>query len=379
MVKKYFCLFLLCCIIVFPACNNKKEKSTEIIIGCITPLSGEGAPYGRATKNGLDLAADEINKQGGIKGKKLRIVYEDDQLKASTAIQAIQKLININKVPVIIGALTSSATLAIAPIAEKNRVVLFSASATADSIKDAGDYVFRNVPPNKIQGKTAADFAVTFLKAHSAGILQLNTDYGVSLGEAFKTHFISIGGKILIQESYNPGSKDFRAQLDKIKNLHPDVVFFPGNYQESGLILKQAKELGLSVPFIGGDGSYAEELINIAGNAAEGSYYTLMSMGYGTVDNKIAKFDTKFKSKYGVNPDGYAAYSYDALLMIAEAIKLGGYSSNGIKKALYGMKGFRGVTGITEFDAFGEVDKPYGVYEIKNGRFQIVVWKKGGN
>jgi len=351
------------------------KPSGNIQIGCITPLTGDGATYGAATKRGVDLAVEKVNAAGGINGKHIEVIYEDDQMKPATGTSAIEKLTAVNKVPVIIGAFGSSITLAIAPIAEKKRVVLFTASSTADAIRDAGDYVFRNVPPNGAQGKTAAEFALAHLKAKTACVLHMNNDYGVSLTASFKKQFEAGGGKLLSVESYNPGTTDFRAQLTKIGDEHPDLIFYPGHYQESGLILKQAKELGITAIFLGGDGSYSPELVTIAGGAAEGSYYTLMSMGYGVADQEIQAFVAAFKAKYGEEPDVYAAYAYDALMVIAEAIRKGGYTSDGIKTALYAMKDFKGVTGITQFDSNGEVDKPYGIYEVTAGKFVIQPWK----
>lgn len=352
------------------------QQSASIQIGCITPLTGDGATYGAATKRGLDLAAEKINASGGINGRQVTIVYEDDQMKPAVGTSAIQKLISVDKVPVIIGAFGSSITLAIAPIAERNHVVLFSASSTADAIKDAGDYIFRNVPPNHAQGKTAAELCLAHLKAKSACVFHMNNDYGVSLTAAFQETFEKGGGKILSVESYNPGATDFRAQLTKIRELQPDVIFYPGHYQESGLVLKQARELGVKAVFVGGDGSYSPELMQIAGSAAEGSYYTLMAMGYGVADQEIKDFVSAFKVKYSGEPDVYSAYAYDAFLTIAEAIRNGGTKSDGVKNALYGLNGFKGVTGITQFDANGEVDKPYGIYEVKNGKFEVLPWKK---
>ncbi len=346
-------------------------KEKEIKIGVITPLTGEGATYGEDTKRGVDLAVEEINKKGGIDGKMITVIYEDDQIDPETGTKAIQKLISINKVPVIIGAFGSSVSLAIAPIAEKNRVVLFSASSTADALKDAGDYFFRNVPPNSAQGKSAAEFAIDKLKVKTAAILYMNNDYGVSLTKAFENFFLQRGGTIVITENYNPGDRDFRTQLSKIKDKQPDIVFYPGHYQESGIILKQARELGIKSVFIGGDGSYSPELIKIAGGAAEGSYYTLMAMGYGIADEEIKRFTNSFNTKYSLEPDVYSAYAYDALKIIAEAIQRGGYSSEGIKNALYQIKDFIGVTGITSFDTFGEVNKPFYIYEVKNGNFEL--------
>jgi branched-chain amino acid transport system substrate-binding protein len=347
----------------------RRDRSSVLRVGCITPLTGGDAAYGTATKRGLELALEKINSTGGINGKRLEIIYEDDQMNATKATSAIQKLTAVDKVPVILGAFGSSVTLAIAPIAEKDKVVLFSASSTADAIKDAGDYIFRNVPPNKGQGKTAAEFSLNQLKVKTAAILQMNNDYGVSLSDSFKATFEAGGGKILSVESYNPGSSDFRAQLTKIRGQHPDIIFFPGHYEPSGLILKQAKELGLTCTFVGGDGSYAPNLIQIAGGAAEGSYYTLMAMGNADTDKDVQSFVSSFKAKYGEEPDVYSAYAYDALMTVAEAIRKGGYSADGIKDVLYGMSDFKGVAGMTRFDTNGEVDKPYGIYQVKGGKF----------
>jgi branched-chain amino acid transport system substrate-binding protein len=247
-----------------------------------------------------------------------------------------------------------------------------SASSTADAIKDAGDYIFRNVPTNSAQGKSAAEFAANKLKAKKAAILYMNNDYGLSLKKSFERYSVELGGQIPVIESYNPGDKDFKTQLGKIKSSNPDIVFYPGHYQESGLILKQARELGIKAVFIGGDGSYSPDLIKIAGNAAEGSYYTIMAMGFGVADAEIEKFKGEFQKKYNQEPDVYSAYAYDALRMIANAIQKGGYTSAGIKTALYGMKDFKGVTGITSFDKNGEVDKPFYIYVVKNGKFEIV-------
>lgn len=355
----------------------QKPSSVAVRIGSITPLTGEGATYGAATKRGLDLAAEKINANGGIDGIPIAIIYEDDQMNPRTATNAIQKLTTVDRVPAIIGAFGSSVTLAISPIAEEKKTVLFTASSTADAIRDAGDYVFRNVPPNGAQGKTAADFILLHLRFQNACVLHMNNDYGVSLTSSFRDRFTSLGGDILCTETYNPGTSDFRAQLTKILAKKPQVVFYPGHYQESGLILKQARELGLESTFVGGDGSYSPELLKISGNASEGSYYTLMSMESAGENEQVQEFVTTFKQKYSEEPDVYAAYAYDALLVLAEAIRKGGYSSEGIKSQLYGMSDFKGVTGVTRFDSNGEVDKPYGVYQVKNAIFVPVSWGKG--
>lgn len=351
--------------------TQAKKEPEEIKIGVITPLTGRAASYGRQTKMGVDLAVKELNAAGGVNGKTIVIQYEDDQADPRAATDAIQKLITVDRVSVILGGFTSRSTLAIAPIAENNRVVLISASSTADAIKDAGDYIFRNVPTNASQGKTMADFATREFKAKSAAILFDNGDYGITLKDAVRTHFLENGGSITSIEAYNSGDSDFRTQLSKIWEQKPDVIFFPGNYQESGLILKQGKELGMQSIFIGGDGSIAPELIEIAGGVAEDSYYANMAIGYGVTDEEISKFMAAFKAEYNEEPSVYSSYAYDAMNLVADAIKRGGYTSEGIKKAFYETRDFKGVTGITSFDGYGEVDKPFYIYVVRSGKFEL--------
>lgn len=346
-----------------------KEESYKI--GVLTPLTGPWATYGASTKKGVDFAIEEINSMGGINGVKITVIYEDTKGEPKEALNGFNKLVNIDKVSVIIGAFRSAETMAVAPQAEKKKVILFSASSTADEIKYAGDFIFRNVPSNSGQGKSAANFVINYLGKKSSVILYQNDDYGQSLADAFEKEFKLLGGEIIYKEAFEGGRSDFRSTLIKIKSKRHEVIYFPGNYPECARILKQAKELNLNSIFIGGDGAYSPDLITIAGEAAEGTYYTLMSLGYGISDRQIDQFKNSFLQKYREEPDVYAAYAYDAAKIIAEAIKSGGISSEKIKNELYKMH-FIGVTGITKFDAYGEVNKPYYIYEVKNKKFKLV-------
>lgn len=363
------------CIIIFIGLVSYKKPQTGgniLKIGCISILSGEVATYGKETKQGLDLAIEEANRSSILGSRKIEVIYEDDQIDAKIGTQAINKLITIDKVPIIIGAFSSRVTLAIAPIAERNKTVLISASATADSIKDAGDYIFRIVPPNKAQGATAVKFSLNKLNAKTAAVYYVNDEYGVSLAAEFKTAYESMGGKVVFYEGFGPGQKDFRSTIQKLKSIKPEMVYFPGQAGETGLILKQAKELALDVPFVGGDGSYSPDLITIAGNAAEGTYYTLMAMGFGISDDLIEQFKKNFFSKYFEEPTVYAAYAYEAGKIVAEVLAKAEYDSESIKKELYALKDFKGVTGLTSFDTNGEVDKTFYVYVVENGKFVLV-------
>jgi branched-chain amino acid transport system substrate-binding protein len=354
-------------------CSRQQSPTPEALrIGCISILSGEVATYGKETKQGIDLAIEETNQSGMLGNRKIEVIYEDDQIDAKIGTQAINKLINVDHVPLIIGPFSSRVMLAIAPIAERNKVVLVSASATADAIKDAGDYIFRTVPPNRTQGTSAARFSLDRLKKNSAAVFYVNDEYGVSLAAEFKKAFEAGGGKVLFYEAFAPGQTDFRSTIEKIKQAKPGFVYFPGQAGETGLILKQARELGLTVPFVGGDGSYSPDLIKIAGNAAEGSYYTLMALGYGVSDELIQDFEKRFRAKYGEAPTVYASYAYETAKIVAKVLSESAYNADDIKKHLYQVKGYRGITGITSFDSFGEVDKDFYLYQVVQGKFQLV-------
>lgn len=347
------------------------SKSNTIKIGIIGPFSGEGATYGMSMKRGIDLAIKETNESGGVLGKTLVGIYEDDKLTPKDGINAITKLINYDKVQAIIGSAASRVTLAIAPFAEKSKVVLISPISTADTIKYSGDYIFRNVPPNNQQGITAACFVYNDLNLKNSYVLFKNDDYGLSLAESFIDEFRKIDGEVIGSESYMIGTSNFRNQLNKIRRLNPDIVFFPGNYEESGIILKQARELNIQSVFVGGDGSYSPELIRIAGKAAEGTYYTIMSLPQDTSSNYL-KFLDKYQKEYNEKPDVYSVYSYDAANVIFESIKKGNnYLGKSIKDTLYEIE-YYGITGKITFDKYGEVLKNYSIYTVRNGSFVCI-------
>lgn len=359
-----------------------KQKGQDVIkIGVVGPFTGEGATYGDAMKRGIGLAIEEINLAGGVEGKKIEAIYEDDKLSAKDGVNAFNKLAQFDKVPVVIGSASSSVSLAIAPVAEKNKVILFSPISTADALKDAGDYFFRNIPPNNIQATTAAYFVKNHLKTDSVAIFYENNDYGVNMSKVFTQTFQGLNGKVLANLPYESGQSDFKNSLFKIKEKKPSVVYIPGTYQENALIIRQAKEIGINATFIGGDGAYSPQLLKIAGKAAEGFYLTQMSLPPKGNSPELTKFYERYETKYKQNPDVYSAYSYDAMKMIAKAFmncyktkETKECSEEYLKNILYDET-YEGVTGTTKFDKYGEpVDKFYSVYLVKNGNFVPVDW-----
>ena len=379
-------LLLIVCIVITALLgyyffyNQKGESSSKkvvIKVGVLTPLSGENATYGEATNRGLEIALAEISKKEEYKNFQIELVKEDTKLEAAKAVSGIQKLISVNKVPVIIGPFGSSEVLAVAQSANTGRTPIISASATADAIASAGDYVFRIVPANKEQGTSMADFVVNQLyHKDSIAVIALNNDYGISLSTSFKNRINELGGKIFFEDKFDEKAKDFRTLITKVKSVNPSFIYLPDHYNEAGLFLKQARELDLNCPIGGGDGSYSPDLISIAGIGAEGFYLTLM--GIDNTNSNTKAFEDAYKAKYNKDVDVYSAYAYDVLYLVAEVlrqipenelVKLDGVL---FTKYLNTIK-FQGITGLTSFDSKGEVTKAFKLYSVKDSEFIVVI------
>jgi len=351
-----------------------KRSDDVITVGCMAPFTGEGATYGRSVRRGVELAVDEINTNKRL-NKPLKVIYEDDRMEPKEGLNAFHKLVDVDRVPVILGPFGSSIVLSVAPLANESKTVIISASATADQIADAGDYVYRIVPPNSKQGYDLAQFALRKLGAKRAAILYQTNDYGITLRDAFVKTFQSAGGTILRTEGYPLGATDYRAALTQMKPLKPDVIFFPLHQKEAALMLRQAKELGVTATFISADGAYTNDLISAAGGAADGAYFSTMALAYGVADDQIKAFQEAFKKRFGEDPDVYSAYYYEVTKLIAQTMRDTGTSSIAIKHGLDAMTGssaYHGITGETAFDSKGEVRKNFYIYQVRNGTFVLI-------
>lgn len=351
---------ILLVLVGFTSCNQNilQEKKK---IGIIAPLTGDGATYGASMKRGFNLAFDGDTTY--------TLIYEDSKFDSKLAVTELEKLIGFDKVKIIYGEAASGVSLAMVPISNKNKVIQFSSISSSDDLQKASDYFFRNVPRNSIQGKTAAEFVFNTLKVSEAAIIKDNDDYGLNLSKSFEDIFKVIGGKIVSNETYNSGDKNFRSQLEKTKLSGARAVFIPGNYTESAIILKQAEELGIRAIFIGGDGSYSPKLIEGAGTGAEGFYCTIM--GVETANSFYNDFKARFVAKYTQQPDVYDAYAYEAGIILRTAIDKAGYDAEKIKKYLY-SNSFPSLTGDLMFDIDGEVLRDYNLVRIENGAFVSV-------
>lgn len=354
---------LMACLLALTHCTSKNEET--IRIGEVGSMTGTEATFGTSTHHGIMLALEQINAQGGVHGKKIEVIALDNQGKPEEAATAITKLITQNQVKAVIGEVASSRTLAMAPIAQSYKVPLLSPASTNPKVTETGDYVFRVCFIDPFQGHVMAKFAKETLKAKKVAILKdMKSDYSIGLAQFFMETFKKLGGEILIEQSYSGGDIDFKSQLTAIRGKTPDAIFVPGYYTEVGLIARQARELGIQVPLLGGDGWDSPKLTEIGGKALHGNYF---SNHYSSEDQSpaVKEFINRYRQAYNSTPDAMAALGYDAIRIMAEAMKKSPHlKASEIRDALAGTKDFAGVTGKITMDEKRNVTKSAVVLKI---------------
>jgi branched-chain amino acid transport system substrate-binding protein len=319
----------------------------EIVIGEYGSLTGGQATFGQSTHNGIMLAVDEINGNGGVSGRKIRVITEDDQSKSEEAANAVTKLISQNNVIAVLGEVASSASLAAGPICQSNKVPMITPSSTNEKVTQIGDYIFRMCFIDPYQGEAMANFVSTQLGMKKAAILiDVKSDYSTGLASNFERVFLASGGQIVGKQSYAQGDSDFRSQLTALKAANPDVIFVPGYYNEIGQIAIQARDLGMKQPLAGGDGWESPKLFEIGGKALDGSFYS----NHYHVDDPtpaVRDFVQKYQERYGAKPDSLAALAYDSTRVLAEAIKRAGTTDGPkLRDEIAKTQNFPGVTGM---------------------------------
>jgi branched-chain amino acid transport system substrate-binding protein len=354
------------------ACSLKPAKLTDkepIKIGYIGALTGKSAYIGTYIKNGLDLAVEEIN-QKGINGREIKIIYEDSKSETNEAVKAVNKLIEIDQVPIIVGFDSSSSVLAAAPIAEQQKVILFAPVASAVEITNAGDYVFRNRESSFLHGEKMAELAFNKLNFKSVAILAVNSENGLGYQAGFVKKFEELGGTISKIDNYVKGEKDFRTSLTKINGTNPQAIYLAGYAAEMAEIIKQAKELDINAQLLASAGIETKDLFTIIKPPlGDGLIYSYPA--FNPNDSAIADYQKKFEAKYGNKSEAFAANSYDAMKIITQALKVCGTKTSCIKDEIYKIKDYPGVGGLTTFNENGDVVKPIIFKTIKNGEFII--------
>jgi branched-chain amino acid transport system substrate-binding protein len=348
------------------------SNAQTIKIGEVDPLTGGVSQFGIGCHQGFVLAFEQVDAEGGILGQKVELVTEDDQSKPGQSATAVRKLITQDKVIAILGDATSSATLEAAPIAQSDKIPMLTPTATNPRITQVGDFIFRVCFLDEFQGRVLARFAREKLKAQKIFTLtDVKQDYSVDLLKFFKEEFTKLGGTIVGEQSYSTGDTDFRAQLTPIRAVKPDAVYVPGYYQEVALIVRQGRQIGLTMPFIGCDGWANQALLAIGGKAIDGCFFT----NHFSPDDQspvVKSFVAKYQERYGVLPDTFSALGYDAARLLSAAIQRAGSSdSQAVRDALAKTARFQGVTGQISLDANRNASKPGLIVTVKEGKFEI--------
>ena len=356
--------------------GSKGADGDTIKVGGLLEMTGGSASFGISGKNGIDLALKKINEKGVLGGKKLSLVVADTKSEASEATNGMQKLISQDKVVAVIGPNQSSAVIASGAINNGAKVVDITPMGTNPDVtvdpktKQVKPYSFRTCFIDPFQGTVMASFASNELKVKKAAIYIDNTsDYAKGLAQFFKENFVKNGGQVVIEEAYLQKDTDFKSTLTKIKAAQPDFIYIPGYYQEVGLIVKQAREMGITVPMAGGDGWDSAKLPEIAGKAAlENTFFSSLYSPDDTSDlNK--EFVAEYKKAYNTNPDVFAALAYDSTLLVAKAIEDAGSADPAkIAEAMAKIKGFKGVSGEVTFNEEHNPIKSAVIIEHKDGK-----------
>ena len=372
--------------------GGAKGGNNELVIGEYGSLTGADATFGTSTKLGVEVAMAELtaNKQGKIGGLPVRVVAEDDQGKAEEAANAVQKLINQDRVISVIGEVASSRSLAAAPVCQSNGVPMISPSSTNPKVTQVGDYIFRMCFLDDFQGRSVAQFATKNLGLKRIAILKdVKSDYSVGLTEFFTNALKEMGGSIIAEQAYTAGDQDFSAQLTAIKAKNPQAIYIPGYYTEVGLIARKARELGITVPLLGSDGWESEKLIEIGGDALNGSYYT-NHWALDEPEPRLQAFLKTFRDQNkGSDPDAIAGLAYDAANVLFGCLDQlstqdpAAFAALGSAKAgtperkaataklrdlIANTKNYAGVTGTITLDVNRNASKPLVVLEIKGGK-----------
>jgi len=348
---------------------TKTQKGTEKIkIGVILPLTGDGASLGEDCKNGIELAVDIFNLKGYIDGKKIVVSYEDSEGKPDLAVNALHKFIT-QGIRIVIGDLFSSPTLAMAPIADKNEILLFSPGASSPKLSGISKYFFRNYPSDNYEGKLIAEYIYQQGIKRTA-ILYPNNDYGVGLKDVFKGKYEYLGGRIVFNEGYDENSTDFRTSLAKIQTEKPEALYLPGYYSSIARITRQIKELGIKIRLFSNIGVEDPKIFELAGNAAYDLVYTAPAIDFKSNAPAIKDFVEKFKQRFGREPGFPSAHGYDSINFLMQSmLKSQRSEPDSIAKVLLDME-FDGVTGSRiKFQASGDVIKPFYIKKIGTGEF----------
>jgi len=357
-------------LLVFLVGTAALHAADPIKLGEYASLTGKEAGFGQTSHQGVVLALEEINVAGGVLGRKLELVYEDNQTKPGESATVVKKLISRDKVVALIGEVSSGRSLEAAPIAQAAKIPMGAPASTNPKVTQTGNYIFRVCYIDSYQGTVMARFAKEDLKARRVAILSsVSNAYSLGLAKFFKDTFIPEGGEVVTEKNFSEGDKDFRAQLTAVKAAGVDAVFVPGYYTESALIVRQARDLGLTLPFFGGDGWEDEQLLKIGGEALNGCYYSTHFSAENT-DPIVAAFTAKYKARWNNEaPGAFSALGYDAVYVIVDAIRRAGTTDGpALRDALAATKDFPGISGVTTINKDRNASKAATIIVVRDGK-----------
>jgi branched-chain amino acid transport system substrate-binding protein len=369
--------------LAFAGCSGGKP---DIRIGFVGPLTGDAANYGKLMTQAVRIAVEERNEKGGINGVPVVFVPEDDEGKPEKAVPAIEKLAGVDHVYGIIGAVFSSCALAIAPKAQAEKIVMITPSSTHKALTSKGNFIFRNVLSDELQAQVFGLYTAQVLKVKTVAVLYLKNDYSQGLAEDFKTAYETAGGKVTSMESALQGDKDFKTQLTRIKAQKPEALYMPCYVAEMAQILSQAKDLGLTVKFLSGDGYSNPDIFSLAGDLADGVIFANSAEESGPNPIRQAFVD-KYAKKWGEKPDSFSLNSYDNANLIMDALeKAQKASTNGqidrdlVRANVAAVSNYPGVSGsITFLPGKGDAIKNVGIFRAeKKGYTQIAAYRLDG-
>ncbi len=370
--------FLLLGTVLLLAVAGCKKTSTsndqEILIGQYGSMTGSEATFGISTDKGIKMAIDAKNAAGGIKGKKIKLITYDNQGKSEEAASVIKKLITQDNVVAVIGEVASTRSLFAGRVAQQMKVPMITPSSTNPKVTQVGDYVFRVCFIDTFQGTAMARFAREHLKLSRVAILKdMKSDYSLGLAEYFEKTFKELGGEIVAIENYQSDDTDFKGQLTQIRSKNPDGIFIPGYYTGVGLIARQARQLGIKVPLLGGDGWESPKLVEIGKDAVQGSYFSTHFTAESS-DPFVQDFVKRYKALYnGEIPDGLSAAGYDAALVLMDALeKAPELTPKAIRDELAKTKDFKGVTGVITINEKRDAVKPAVVVRVDGDGVRFV-------
>jgi len=342
-------------------------SSKTVNLGATFPLTGDVASYGQKAKRGIEMAVEDQNAKGGLLGKQIAVDFQDDRNDKKEAVTIMTKFATIAKVPVIFGSAGSGVSLAIAPLANRYKVILISPISSSSQLSTkGGDFFFRTVPADDLQAEVLSRW-VFDSGAKRVAVVYTNNSWGKPLAEGFQKKFEALGGQVINAEGVQENTADFRTIIAKLKGMENLIAVVSPTYpKEGGIFVRQAKELGLSVPLYGGDNWGSPEFRNVAGRAAEGVFYTAPSESTSPAFNAFAE---QYKAKYGEAPDVFGAYAYDAAMAIFKAIGAAGTTyAEKVREALLKVS-FEGVSGEIAFRPNGDLQsEAFAKKTIKNGK-----------